>query len=87
MTETTKTKRSYDLYKKIAEERGLSSYKVSMETKVPQSAFSLWKLHGIVPKWDRMNRIAQFLSTPEKPLTVNDFYQADADQEGGSYEV
>lgn len=73
-------KESYKLFQQIITERGLSSYRVAMDSKVPQSAFSLWKLHDIVPKYDRMKRIAAALSTPERPLTANSFLDLDIDQ-------
>lgn len=76
-------KESYKFYQKITAERGLTSYQVSIKTGVPQSTFSLWKNHGIVPKWKRMVKIAQFLSTPEKPLATDDFYRLDEDSEEG----
>lgn len=75
-------KKSYELYQQIITERGLSSYAVAMATKTPQSMFSLWKRRGIVPKWERMNRVALYLSTPERPLTAADFYALDAEDPG-----
>ena len=73
-------KRSYELFQQIITERGISTYRVAMDSRVPQSAFSLWKLHDIVPKYDRMKRIAAALSTPERPLTANSFLDLDIDQ-------
>ena len=73
-------KKSYEFFNQIITERGISSYRVAMESKVPQSAFSLWKLHDVIPKYDRMKRIAAALSTPERPLTADDFYSQDSDQ-------
>ena len=75
-------KSSYLFYESILKERGLTSYKVALETRIPQSCFSLWKLHAVVPKWSRMKRIAEFLSTPERPLTAEDFYQKDLESPG-----
>ena len=80
--EKEKTKNSYLLYQSIIDERGLSSYRVCMEAKIPQSCPSRWKMHGIVPKYERMQRIADVLTTPERPVTAADFYRAD--QEGGT---
>ena len=75
-------KKSYLLYETIRNTRGLSSYRVCMDAKIPQSCPSLWKNKGIVPKYDRMERIAAVLSTPECPVSAADFYKAD--QEGGA---
>lgn len=75
-------KKSYTLYAQILAERGLSSYRVCMDAKIPQSCPSLWKNKGVVPKYDRMERIAAVLSTPERPVSAADFYKAD--QEGGA---
>lgn len=77
-----KTKNSYEFYSQIITERGISSYRVAMETKLPQSAFSLWKLYGVTPKYERMKRIAEFLSTPERPLTAGDFLDLDIRKDG-----
>lgn len=73
-------KKSYEMYERIITERGLSSYKVGLETGIPGSMFSLWKLKGIVPKWERMNRVAKYLSTEEHPLTPEDFYKQDLEE-------
>ena len=73
-------KQSYEFYQQIITERGISSYRVAMDARVPQSAFSLWKNHDVVPKYDRMKRIAAALSTPERPLTANSFLDLDIDQ-------
>jgi transcriptional regulator with XRE-family HTH domain len=72
-------KESYRLYAEILQERGLTSYRVALESKVPESALSRWKRGHSVPKWESMHRIASFLSTPERPVTEQDFYRADAE--------
>lgn len=73
-------KKSYALYLKLITEQGLSSYAVAMKARVPQSAFSLWKTKGIVPKMDRMTRIAAALSTPDHEVSPLEFYKADMTQ-------
>ena len=73
-------KKSYEMYERIITERGLSSYRVAMATGTPQSMFSLWKRKGVMPKWDRMNRVAKYLSTEEHPLTAEDFYKKDLEE-------
>jgi len=75
-------KNSYLLYQRLLAERNLTSYRLCMDARVPQSCPSRWKNHGIVPKYDRMERIAAVLSTPERPITAADFYRAD--REGGT---
>lgn len=79
-------KNSYKLYQEITQERGISSYRVALSTGIPESCFSQWKHRDIVPKYDRMSRIAEFLSTPERPLTASVFYIQDQeqDQNGGT---
>lgn len=79
-------KRSYELYSQIITERGLTSYRVAKETRVPESAFSVWKHHGVVPKYPNMKLIAAYLSTPERPLTAGDFLDLDitSSEEGGN---
>lgn len=76
-------KNSYELFSEVTANRGISAYRVAMETKIPQSAFSLWKLYNVCPKYERMKRIAEYLSTPERPLNAVDFLDLDIkDQEG-----
>ena len=70
-------KKSYQFYESILKERGLSSYRVSMETRVPQSSFSLWKLYGVTPRFEKMSRIAAYLSTEDRPLKAQDFLEKD----------
>lgn len=79
----TQYKNSYELYADVIQERGLSSYRVAMETRIPQSAFSLWKLYNVCPKYERMRRIADYLSTPERPLTAADFLDLDIKRKDG----
>ena len=75
-------KKSYELYEQILQERGWSSYRLCMAARIPQSCPSLWKSKGWVPKYQRMSKIAAALSTPEHPVTPEDFYKADQ-AEGG----
>ena len=70
-------KKSYELFQKIITERGLSTYAVAMKARVPQSAFSLWKNKDVVPKYERMAKIAEALSTPDHRVNATDFYAAD----------
>ena len=70
-------KASYLLYQQIIKERGLSTYAVAALSRVPQCAFSKWKLHDVVPKFQRMTNIAAALSTPESEVRAVDFYEAD----------
>ena len=70
-------KKSYELFQEIIARRGLSSYVVAMRSAVPESAFSLWKRKGVVPKFERMWRIAKTLSTPEEEVKPEWFYEAD----------
>lgn len=70
-------KKSYEFYAELIQEQGLTSYKVALAAGIPQSCFTQWKLHDTVPKWARMQRIAEVLSTAEKPLTAADFYNLD----------
>lgn len=75
-------KKSYELYLKLITEQGLSSYAVAMKARVPQTAFSLWKTKGVVPKMERMARIAEALSTPNHEVSPLDFYRADIAAQG-----
>lgn len=78
-------KASYNFFLECIREKGITTYRVSKETGVPQPRFSEWKLRGWVPGYKSMRKIAAYLSTEDHPLTASDFYDKDIqDEEGGA---
>lgn len=72
----------YERFRKLIDEKGISHYRVSKDTGVPQSSLSDWKRGKSVPKVDKMKKIAEYLdvsyryltgeSNEKKPLVNND---------------
>ena len=49
---------SYEKFKELLDEKGLSTYKVAKDVGVAQATFSAWKNGKYVPKADKMKKIA-----------------------------
>jgi transcriptional regulator with XRE-family HTH domain len=54
----------YSNLDKALTEKGISRYRLSIETGVPQSSLSRWKKGVAVPKVDKLKKIATFLEMP-----------------------
>lgn len=50
----------YERFSKLLQENGVSTYKVSKETKIPQSTLSDWKRGVSSPKYDKLKKIADY---------------------------
>lgn len=73
-------KKSYELYNELITAKGVTSYRVSQETGVPRCNLSTWKNKNWTPKPKHLLRICDYLSTPERPVTIEDFYRLDVDE-------
>lgn len=73
-------KKSYELIEKIIKDHGMSQYAVTKALGLPVNMFWIWKNKGIVPKYNRLRKITTFLSTEEHPLTPEDFYKQDLEE-------
>ena len=50
----------YEIFAKLLQERGITAYRVSMDTGVPQSTLSGWKQGVSRPKYESMRKIADY---------------------------
>ena len=50
----------YEIFEQLLQKNGLTAYKVSIETGIPQSTLSDWKRGRSTPKQDKMQKIADF---------------------------
>lgn len=50
----------YDTFKKLMDERGLTSYRVSLDTGIPQTTLSDWKNGRSKPKVDKLKILADY---------------------------
>jgi len=51
----------YEIFAKLLAERGLTSYRISMETGVSQATLSDWKHGRSMPKTDKLQKLAEYL--------------------------
>ncbi len=63
----------YENFKKLLEEKKLTSYRVSKETGIAQSTLSDWKNGKSSPKIDKLIKIADYLNVDVKILADDDF--------------
>lgn len=64
----------YEKYAKLRDEKGVTDYKVAMETGVTKSTFTDWKKGRSKPKFDKLLAIAKYFD-------VSVEYFADDEQE------
>lgn len=50
----------YERFSKLLQENGVTAYKVSKETKIPQSTLSDWKRGISSPKYDKLKKLADY---------------------------
>ena len=51
----------YEIYEKLINELGITTYRVAMDTGIAQSVFSAWKSGKSRPKPDKLKKIADML--------------------------
>lgn len=51
----------YEIYERLINELGITTYRVAMDTKIAQSVFSAWKSGKSRPKPDKLKKIADRL--------------------------
>ena len=54
----------YETYEKLRNEKGLTDYRVSIETHIPRSTFSEWKSGRSKPKVEKLVKLATFFDVP-----------------------
>jgi len=58
----------YDKFRQIIDEKGITPYKVAKATGIPQTTFSRWKFGVCKPKYDKLKKIADYLSVSVEEL-------------------
>lgn len=54
----------YETFKKVIDEKGITPYRVAVETGISQATLSDWKLGKSKPKVDKLQIIADYLGVP-----------------------
>lgn len=54
----------YETFKRLLEERNLTSYQVSKDVGISQATLSDWKLGKSKPKVDKLIKIARYFGVP-----------------------
>ena len=54
----------YNKVEKLMDENGVTQYKLSQDTGVPQSTLSDWKRGLYTPKVDKLKKIADYFGVP-----------------------
>lgn len=67
----------YDIFSKLLQFHGVTSYKVSKETGISQSTLSDWKKGKITPKSDTMKKIADYFGVSVDYLMTGEEKEAD----------
>ena len=59
-----KEKNMYEKYVALRDEKGVTDYRVSVETGITQSTFTGWKNKRSNPKIEKLKKIADFFGKP-----------------------
>lgn len=62
----------YEIFSKLLQEKGVSAYKVSKETGIPQATLSDWKRGVSTPKSDKLQKIADYFGVTLDYLMGNE---------------
>ena len=54
----------YEKYVKLRDEKGITDYRVAMDTGIPKSTFTDWKNGRSKPKTEKLKAIADYFSVP-----------------------
>ena len=58
----------YETYERLRNERGLTDYRVAVETGIAKSTFSDWKNNRSKPKVDKLKKIADLFEVSIEDL-------------------
>ena len=64
----------YEAYARLRDERGMTDYRVSVETGIATATLSAWKTGQYTPKIDKLMKIAKLFN-----VTVTDLIQEEPD--------
>ena len=68
----------YERFVQLLQNYGVTAYRVSKETGIPQATFSEWKRGKSTPKVDKLQKIADYFKVPLDYLTGNDNIRVEA---------
>lgn len=54
----------YEKYVKLRDDKGVTDYRVSLETGIPKSTFADWKSGRSKPKIGKLQKIADYFDVP-----------------------
>lgn len=54
----------YQKYVALRDKKGVTDYRVALETKIPKSTFSEWKSGRSKPKTDKLKLLADYFGVP-----------------------
>ena len=54
----------YEKYVKLRNEKGVTDYRVAMDTGIPKSTFTDWKNGRSKPKTEKLKAIADYFNVP-----------------------
>lgn len=54
----------YETFEKLLEEKGVTAYRVSLDTGISQTTLSDWKLGKSKPKVDKLKKLADYFDVP-----------------------
>ncbi len=54
----------YEVYAKLRDAKGVSDYQVAIDTGIPKSTLSDWKLSKSNPKADKLLKLAKYFGVP-----------------------
>lgn len=54
----------YEKYVKLRNEKGVTDYRVAMDTSIPKSTFTDWKNGRSKPKTEKLKAIADYFNVP-----------------------
>lgn len=63
----------YKKYVELKNKKGVTDYRVAVDTGIPKSTFSEWKAGRSQPKVDKLQKIAEYFGVP-----VSDFLESSA---------
>lgn len=78
---TEKQVDTYAVYEKLRNEKGVSTYRVAHDLKIPECSFSNWKSQRFIPGAERLKKLADYFG-----VTMDAFFegvQPEKKAEGG----
>lgn len=58
----------YEQYEKLRNEKGVTDYRVAIETGIPKSTFTDWRQNRSQPKVEKLKKLAAYFEVPIEKL-------------------